>query len=151
MSTHRPPIANVSRVLYVAMALSAVLSIAVYVAIAKLLVDLVRSTPVEDASDALWLAATILSVPVTIAAILLVVFRAHRPLTLGSLSTALVLLAWNFSFGDRTLAILLLIPTGIILLVTAWLALRRPPSDEVESLTRPGSPYAGTRGSRRGG
>lgn len=138
MSAHRPPLANVSRVLYVAMAFSAVVSIAVYVAIAKLLVDLVRANPIGDASDAAWLAMTVLSVPLTLGAILLAALRAHPPATVGGLSTALVMLAWNFSFGDRTIALLLLIPTAIILIVAAWLALRRSRNGGVDVLTPPG-------------
>ena len=137
MSTHRPPIANVSRVLYVAMALSALVSIAVYAAIATLLIDLVRSTPIESASDALWLAAIILSVPATVAAILLAVLRTHVPLTVGGLTTAFVMLAWNLSFGDRTIAMLLLVPTALILLVAAGLALRPSPAGDTRLLTRP--------------
>ena len=126
MRTHRPPLASVSRVLYIAMAISALVSVAVYVAIAKTLIDLIQSHPIERASDVVWLAAIALSIPISIAAIVLAIVQRHAIARLGALLGAIAIIAWNASFGDRTIALLLLVPLALILIATVWLLLRRP-------------------------
>lgn len=137
MDTSRSPIAGVSRLLYVAMALSAVFSIAVYVILAKLLIDLVQSSDIESTSSLVLLLVTLLSVPLTIGAILYTVLRARVTAALGGLATAFAGFAWNFSFGERDIALLLLVPTAMIVLIAIWLVLRKPPTRPSYVLTRP--------------
>ena len=137
MNAYRSPIASVSRLLYVAMALSAVVSIAVYVILGKLLIDLVRASDIESTSSLLWLLVTVLSVPLTIGAILYTVLRAKMTAAIGGIATAFAGFAWNFSFGDRDIALLLLAPTVMIVLIALWLVLRKPVTHQSYILTRP--------------
>jgi hypothetical protein len=130
MDAHRSPIAGVSRLLYVAMALSALVSIAVYVMLGKLLIDLVRSSDIDDMTSLLWLLATLLSVPLTIGAILYTIFRARVTAAVGGLATAFAGFAWNFSFGEREIALLLLAPTALIVLIALWLVTRKPAAEQ---------------------